>query len=89
VVKFVAAHISDSTGENLHFAHYTKTRIMFPRSVWAGCWNWHLGPLVERIFTIRFGWLVAPFESNTVWVVGWEREAEKHKSNFFNCTKNC
>lgn len=34
-------------------------------------------------------WLVAQSESKTMWVVGWEREGEKHKSNFFYCTKNC
>lgn len=35
------------------------------------------------IFTIRLDWLVIQYESKTMWVVGWEREAEKHRSTFF------
>lgn len=59
-----------------HLSWMLKTKILDP---------WLKGFLPSGLID----WLVAQSESKTMWVVGWEREGEKHKSNFFYCTKNC
>lgn len=83
VAKFLAAHTSDSTGENLHFAHYTENMDFIPKerlSWMLKLRSWTLGweDFCHQV------WLASSsvWEQNYVWMVGWEREAENHKSNF-------